>query len=392
MDQRLLSLDGTVNVVFEALQRNINTYHESLSQALARMHSTGVQGEQLMANFLNNLTQYLQQQSVTPQPSIVEVKNETLPPSSSLATKTNTLTHTSTKVASQPLEFIESEASPALPSNEEELDLRVNKTEEIGSAIAEDFEAVLFELEVDAPLSSTTATSPAELQQDSLELIGDEVDQLYASLFGTTSFTNPSLEVNPEVVSEDLASTNIAETTLTSTTNPEPPQVVIEDSSAASIPNTPPAPANDPVQPVDSAEALPDPWLHKPDINLFNLSDGEPEETQNAPVESINSPLESWQTSQFQEDTDLAALLDFSNSLEEESLATDSDEIQPTNADTITALTDLLSDVVTDTNFSTEIALEMVSSPGKSSSNHLLITSTQHEEQLPEVSPVKFHR
>ncbi|MHC5721341.1 MAG: hypothetical protein ACYTX0_57330, partial [Nostoc sp.] len=30
LDQRLLSLDGTVNVVFDALQRNINTYYESV--------------------------------------------------------------------------------------------------------------------------------------------------------------------------------------------------------------------------------------------------------------------------------------------------------------------------------------------------------------------------
>ena len=62
LDQRLLSLDGTVNAVFEALERNINAYYQSLSQALAKMHSKGMQGEQLMANFLNNLTQYLQQQ------------------------------------------------------------------------------------------------------------------------------------------------------------------------------------------------------------------------------------------------------------------------------------------------------------------------------------------
>ncbi|TAF06855.1 MAG: hypothetical protein EAZ76_18355, partial [Nostocales cyanobacterium] len=32
LDQRLLSLDGTVNVVFQALERNINTYYQSLSQ------------------------------------------------------------------------------------------------------------------------------------------------------------------------------------------------------------------------------------------------------------------------------------------------------------------------------------------------------------------------
>jgi len=62
LDQRLLSLDGTVNAVFEALERNINAYYQSLSQALAKMHSKGMQGEQLMANFLNNLTQYLQEQ------------------------------------------------------------------------------------------------------------------------------------------------------------------------------------------------------------------------------------------------------------------------------------------------------------------------------------------
>ncbi|MFN7660050.1 MAG: hypothetical protein ACK5P3_18310, partial [Dolichospermum sp.] len=70
LDQRLLSLDGTVNIVFEALERNINTYYHSLSQALAKMHNQGMQGEQLMANFLNNLTQYLQQQSLISEPLI----------------------------------------------------------------------------------------------------------------------------------------------------------------------------------------------------------------------------------------------------------------------------------------------------------------------------------
>ncbi|BAZ47824.1 hypothetical protein NIES4103_04280 [Nostoc sp. NIES-4103] len=390
LDQRLLSLDGTVNVVFEALQRNINTYHESLSQALARMHSTGVQGEQLMANFLNNLTQYLQQQTVTPQPSVIEVKNETLPPSPSLPTQTNTVTHTSTKVASQPLEFIKSQAAPALPSHEEELSDRVNQTEEVGSAIAQDFEALLLEFDPDAPLSSGNATTPAESHLDSLDLIGDEVDQLYASLFGNSSLTNPSQQINPEIVPENLASSNIAEVASTPDTNPEQPEVVTEDLSASSIPNTPPLSTNDPVQSVDSAEIVPDPWLHKPDIDLFDLSDTETEETQNPPIQSINSPLESWQTSQFEEDTDPATPVGFSNLLKQESLATDSYEIQPSNADTITALTDLLTDAVIDTNLPSEITFSKeedteVTSPSSPASPPL--NSTQHEEQLPEVSP-----
>ncbi|MDB9535834.1 hypothetical protein PN451_08280 [Dolichospermum planctonicum CS-1226] len=76
LDQRLLSLDGTVNIVFEALERNINTYYHSLSQALAKMHGQGMQGEQLMAKFLNNLTQYLQQQSLISEPLISSVNPE----------------------------------------------------------------------------------------------------------------------------------------------------------------------------------------------------------------------------------------------------------------------------------------------------------------------------
>ncbi|MEO1560401.1 MAG: hypothetical protein AAFS12_12475, partial [Cyanobacteria bacterium J06632_19] len=55
LDKRLVALDGTVNVVFEALQRNIHAYHDSLSQALARMHYKGVQGEQLLNGFIQNV-------------------------------------------------------------------------------------------------------------------------------------------------------------------------------------------------------------------------------------------------------------------------------------------------------------------------------------------------
>ncbi|TAF04138.1 MAG: hypothetical protein EAZ77_16155, partial [Nostocales cyanobacterium] len=77
LDQRLLSLDGTVNVIFRALERNINTYHQSLSQGLARMHSQGMQAEQLMINFLGNLNQYLQTQSPDTLPFLFGVDTAT---------------------------------------------------------------------------------------------------------------------------------------------------------------------------------------------------------------------------------------------------------------------------------------------------------------------------
>ncbi|MHC5671302.1 hypothetical protein [Nostoc sp.] len=184
LDQRLLSLDGTVNVVFDALQRNINTYYESLSQAVARMHSKGMQGEELMASFLNNLTQNLQQQSPSSQSSFLGVESETLP---SLL-----------EVAPHPLEFIQPETSSSLTINSEQQE----------TTLTEDLDAALLQLGLHSSQSSETAT---ELPQDISALIGDEVDQLYASLFGTDDVNNSSLDVDLSASTASPSTLNIVE-------------------------------------------------------------------------------------------------------------------------------------------------------------------------------------
>ncbi|MEH2371639.1 hypothetical protein [Nostoc sp.] len=184
LDQRLLSLDGTVNVVFDALQRNINTYYESLSQAVARMHSKGMQGEQLMTSFLNNLTQNLQQQSSSSQSSFLGVESET-PPSL-------------LEVAPQPLEFIQPETSSSLTINSEQQE----------TTLTEDLDAALLQLGLHSSEYSETAT---ELPQDISALIGDEVDQLYASLFGTDDVNNSSLDVDLSASTAPPSTLNIAE-------------------------------------------------------------------------------------------------------------------------------------------------------------------------------------
>ena len=184
LDQRLLSLDGTVNVVFDALQRNINTYYESLSQAVARMHSKGMQGEQLIASFLNNLTQNLQQQSPSSQSFLLGVESET-PPSL-------------LEVAPHPLEFIQPETSSSLTINSEQQE----------TTLTEDLDAALLQLGLHSSQSSETAT---ELPQDISALIGDEVDQLYASLFGTDDVNNSSLDVDLSASTASPSTLNIAE-------------------------------------------------------------------------------------------------------------------------------------------------------------------------------------
>lgn len=58
-DRLLMTLDTNLSVVFEALQRNIKGYQESLSQGLDRMHNLGQQGEGMFAALVNHLAQEL---------------------------------------------------------------------------------------------------------------------------------------------------------------------------------------------------------------------------------------------------------------------------------------------------------------------------------------------
>ncbi len=278
LDQRLLSLDGTVNVVFDALQRNINTYYESLSQALARMHSKGMQGEELMASFLNNLTQHLQQESPSSQSSVSGVESETPP---SLVE----LTEITAEVAPQPLELIQPETSSSLTTNSEQQE----------TTLTEDLDAVLLQLGIDSSESSETS---AELPQDISALIGDEVDQLYASLFGAGDVNNPSIDV----------ATNDS-------------SVSINSPSPLNIAESPPVSTT-----VDWAAVT-------PDISLSS---------QKTLVETTDSLSEPQEELFFEEENDLNSPL--SNSvLQTDSLPVQLDT-QPASVDTINTLTDLLPD------------------------------------------------
>ncbi|MDZ8050776.1 MAG: hypothetical protein RMX68_020705 [Aulosira sp. ZfuVER01] len=271
-DQRLLSLDGTVNVVFEALQRNIHTYQESLSQAIARMHSQGVQGEQVMASFVNNLTQYLQQFPGY-QPSLSTIKTETI--------------NLQALQPAYPQPELETQRSPIQPQTD--------------AANTEDLDAVLLEFVTDAPQSSqtTTAATPTAFQPESSQ--ADEVDQLYASLFGTEDVT-PKVVANEVVPQETvtLADVDITDSTPVASTN----QVQSVDAAvetAASIKEAIPP----------QLEAIPD-----------------------SPAQSTDSSPE-WEDLFFEEVTDTTSLP------VEAVTATESQA----SVETITALTDLVVDV-----------------------------------------------
>jgi hypothetical protein len=253
LDRHLLSLDGTVNIVFEALQRNIHTYHESLSQALARMHSQGVQGEQLMRSFVNNLTSQLQQPPTSLQQSSLSGENQT-------------------------------SSSPTIIQQD--------------AAETTNLDTVLLQFDVDEPNSQTTANPVTKAaSQPNTQLVVNEVDQLYASLFGAENLTEQSrqIDTNPELDITDKLSvtafTPINESNLVHPTesptklqpevveNEVTPEVINQETNviddASALTTSLPESATNEVQQLDSQ----DPWLQESNAELADISKPTPAES-----------------------------------------------------------------------------------------------------------------
>lgn len=63
VDEILKNLDSTLAVGFETLQRNIQSYEESLSQGIEKIHSLGQQSELLLTQLVSHLAQKLGQEA-----------------------------------------------------------------------------------------------------------------------------------------------------------------------------------------------------------------------------------------------------------------------------------------------------------------------------------------
>ncbi|HAX85743.1 MAG TPA: hypothetical protein DCY91_05600 [Cyanobacteria bacterium UBA11370] len=79
-DQMLMALDANHQVIFEALQRNLHSYHESLSQGLETMHRLGIQGEMLFTALVNRLAQQLGREASTMLPPSISPASTQAPP------------------------------------------------------------------------------------------------------------------------------------------------------------------------------------------------------------------------------------------------------------------------------------------------------------------------
>ncbi|WP_066375097.1 hypothetical protein [Anabaena sp. CA = ATCC 33047] len=373
LDQKLLSLDGTVNVVFDALQRNIHTYHESLSQALARMHSTGLQGEQLLVSWLQNLTQELS----SFQPSQVDAANQTLAkllscsqPDSNVTQGLSSANDTSFTV-SESLS-IDSEALSTDKNIPETGALPIVKDQvfstEIESIVEDSFdtanqESAIVELplvndgvlpsDADQVLEDSLDTATDEsatvelpivndevlpregdrILEDSRNTATDELDEMLLQLGVDESFPADNLTNSTTVSQDGLPLTNndevdIIYASLFGNNLEIKPESVTEDLLSLNYADT--QPPSNPLTEADTAAMMPDAWFDQSDADIFAHPD----------LSTISdTPIPPTDALFFEEATQ-------SPDVDLENLpSTEIDSIQPNSRDTITSLTDLLADV-----------------------------------------------
>lgn len=198
LDRRLLALDGTVNVVFDALQRNIQTYGESLSQSLTRMQSTSQQGEEVLINLIRNLTQ--------------AIPTQVNPGNTSSGSSSNSSSNSPTRIISADPLVNFPQSNPQQQSGEESTSISSPST----SIDTPDLDALLLELSQDMDTSSNIANQP----RTSKNIPGnDAIDALYAGLF--TTDVKPNYNGNfytppqPETISQPNQDQNAVQDTVT---------------------------------------------------------------------------------------------------------------------------------------------------------------------------------
>lgn len=271
LDRRLVALDGTVNVVFEGLQRNIYTYHESLSQAIARMHSKGIQGEELLTALIDNLTGVLRYKSTVDR-SELDIQPENLPMYPSLSTSEGDFEADSfaTQLDNNSKYLLNSEDNYQFSPQHQEVEPQSNHPT---SLHAESEETQAFSD------SSDQKIEPPDLGLNNSDSLSARVDQLYASLFGSetenTSNTESVKPPEPANITEENTSTNSIPVP---DENPEPkPPLDTTELTTINVSNLVSAEVHQaPIIDNSTDEnsdnfPVPDMWFDRPDAGLLGI-------------------------------------------------------------------------------------------------------------------------
>jgi hypothetical protein len=351
LDQKLIALDGTVNIVFEALQRNVHTYHDSLSEAMERMRDRGSEGELLLKSFIDNLIQQLESLPTINNYSVIskgiQESNGTAkrnPSSESLVSD-----NPNPKSIRERSNSRQAKTSQSIPIAGKSSDTSTTELPDIDPGLLEDsnvtpdLDALLWELSQDTttsqqslvsftpPSANQKSESVSELQLNQVpenqvpenqvpQNRDDEVDRLYASLFSRDGETNPNLLIianqltrNPIGVTQDLSTPTATDLNAsTSPLNQTPIQEIVNQDGVENAENRD-----------ITTGFISDPWFDDADAGLLNLQDLQSQNLDNTVSRKTSDAWQAFISSEATANTTL--------NLE-----------GPTASDTITALTDLI--------------------------------------------------
>lgn len=182
-DQILTELDSTQRIVFEALQRNLHSYDQSLSQGLEKMHSLSNQGEAIFTAFIAHLTQHLAQMQLPTAPPATEAAPSTIEPD----------------LPDYPYPYAGMEVETASTDAVEESPL--SSEEEMVSLDGWDLEMadLIDEADIDTIIQYDLPEAEAEPPINQ-----EQVEQLYENLFGANSVQVTNLEEQETVPIPDV--------------------------------------------------------------------------------------------------------------------------------------------------------------------------------------------
>ena len=203
-DSLLMRLDSTMGIVFEALEANLQSYQASLGQGLENMYGLSQQSEAMFATFVNHLVAQLGREasSYVQQPIALANLETATPTAAARSGATSALSNT----AIDPLAAAEASENPSgeLP----EQDRLPYAGTEISSQFGqlrrdrERFEAPISLHDLEDNLSGSAPTIPRLVtrypeaeSEDILAENGENVEDLYASLFVGESVAELELEI-----------------------------------------------------------------------------------------------------------------------------------------------------------------------------------------------------
>jgi hypothetical protein len=208
-DSLLMRLDSTMSIVFEALQGNLQSYQESLSQGIEKMHGLGQQSEVMFAALVNHLAAELGREASSYVQSPIDLSNlESATPTSavepaSASPMLSKITQTesaaevplSDVVASENLGTSQLGEEERFPYAGTEISPQFGQLKRDRAQISISLPDLAENLFGSEPLHDRPSTPVPEAESE-VELVetGEDVEDLYASLFVKDEIAELELE------------------------------------------------------------------------------------------------------------------------------------------------------------------------------------------------------